>query len=545
MFPYLAAFWLLRTTKFVLFYLYLWQLKEYHLGRFFDHFRTEKGKGLLWNPVEFLKILILAFFFIFPYYFSSSSYGFSIFSILPWAILILFAAESLKALRDIFQKNLKLPAGTKKTVLLALILLSLEGMVIFSLLHFEKDLDFFAFWLLLLDVFTFIIVSAVVLLFQPIAVLIKYQTIRKARQKIQEHKDLLIIGITGSYGKSSTKEFLYTLLSQKPGLEGKVLKTKENQNSEAGISQCILNDLTKDHKIFIVEMGAYGKGGIKLLCNIAKPHIGILTGVNEQHQSLFGSQKTIMKTKYELIESLPENGLAVFNGSDKNCFELYKKTQKPRKLLVSLKQNGSDLWAESIISRKNFVFFKACDNTGCNGFKIYVPGSHFVQNLLSAILVAKECGMDMEEIVTASLKIRAGEKTMQVLIGQKGITVIDDSYSANPASVFSALEYLKIFHTKKIIVLPSLIELGGSSKKIHEEIGRKIGEVCDAAIVTTKDRFKEIKIGALDAGFEENSIFFSEKPKEITETIKKSLGPEDVVLLEGRVSEEIIKLLTR
>ncbi|MCH8741941.1 hypothetical protein IH779_03515, partial [Patescibacteria group bacterium] len=315
MFSYLAIFWFIRTTKFVLFYLYLWQLKEYHLGRFLDHFRTEKGRRLLWNPVDLLKIIFLIYFFAFPFFFASSLYLFSIYSLLPSAILILYFAESIKAIRDLFRKKLKLPTLTKKTVFLALCLFLSEVLFLFILVNFERDLDFFAFWLLTTDVFTPFLASVIILIFQPLAVFIKNQTIKKAKEKMKNTKNLLIIGITGSYGKSSTKEFLYTILSEK----FKTLRTKANQNSEAGISQCILNDLKPEHEIFIVEMGAYGKGGIKLLCDIVKPKMGMLTGINEQHLSLFGSQENIKKTKYELIESLPKNGLAVFNGDSQQC----------------------------------------------------------------------------------------------------------------------------------------------------------------------------------------------------------------------------------
>jgi len=541
MFSYLAIFWFIRTTKFVLFYLYLWQLKEYHLGRFLDHFRTEKGRRLLWNPVDLLKIIFLIYFFAFPFFFSSSLYLFSIYSLLPSAILILYFTESIKAIRDIFQKKLKLPTLTKKTVFLALSLFLSEVLFLFILFNFERDLDFFAFWLLTADVFTPLLTSVIILTFQPLAVLIKNLAIQRAKKKINNAKNLFVIGITGSYGKSSTKEFLYTILSEK----FKVLKTQANQNSEAGISQCILNDLNKNHEIFIVEMGAYGRGGIKLLCDITKPKMGILTGINEQHLSLFGSQENIVKTKYELIESLPEEGLAIFNGDNPHCLNLYQKTKKPKRLYHSLKKNSleADLWAENIILRKDFVFFKVYDREGSANFRAYVSGAHFIPNLLGAILVAKELGMSFQEISQACLKIKPMQKTMEILKGKNELTIIDDSYSANPHSVLSALEYLKIYPKERMIILPCLIELGKASKEIHRKIGEEIGKVCDAIIITTKERFEEIKEGALKTGLEKESILFSEDPEQISEIIEKFFNPGDVVLLEGRVPDKLISLL--
>lgn len=541
MFSYLAIFWLIRTTKFVLFYLYLWQLKEYHLGRFLDHFRTEKGKRLIFNELNLLKVIFLIFFLSFFYFFFLSSPLFTLYALFPSILLIVYFVESLKIVKDFLQKKLKFPVLTKKTAFLGLVLLLSEVLIVFTLLNFEADLNFFAFWFLTADIFAPALISAVVLILQPLAVLLRNQTIRRAKKKREGFKDLLVVGITGSYGKSSTKEFLYTILSQRLN----VLKTKENQNSEAGIAQCILNDLNKEHGIFIVEMGAYGRGGIKLLCDIAKPKIGILTGINEQHLALFGSQKNIIKTKYELIESLPENGLAIFNGDDQHCLELYHLTRKLKRLCLSLKRNDlkADLRAENIIIRRDFIFFKICDSSGCTNFKAYLPGAHFIPNLLAAILVAKELRMSLQEISQALLKIKPMEKTMKILKGKNELTIIDDSYSANPAGVLSALEYLKIYSTKKIIVLPCLIELGAVSKEVHRKIGEKVGRICDAVIVTTKERFEEIKTGALKTGLKSENILFSEDPKRISEIIKKFFGPGDVVLLEGRVPDKLISLL--
>ena len=146
---------------------------------------------------------------------------------------------------------------------------------------------------------TIILIPLLILSFQIPSALWRKNLINKAKQKRLKFKNLLVIGITGSYGKTSTKEFLATILSEKY----KVLKTKEHQNSEVGVSQCILNDLKPEHEIFVCEMAAYNRGGIKLLCDIVKPKIGILTGINEQHMATFGSQENIIKTKYELIES--------------------------------------------------------------------------------------------------------------------------------------------------------------------------------------------------------------------------------------------------
>jgi len=525
-FVLLSFFWFVRETKSILFWLYLWQLKEYHIGRFLDHFRTSKGKELLFNKILFLKIF-LVFLFLFLAFLPAFPQGIPpgrldtfidillIFSIS--ALLILYFFESVKAFKDFFQRKLKKPIWTKKTVFLTLIALMVELLLFSAVISGRLDIGA----LLVFDIFTPLIVSAIVLIFQPIAVFGRNQIIRKAKEKREEFKNLLVIGITGSYGKTSTKEFLDTILSEK----FRVLKTKEHQNSEVGVSLCILNDLKPEHEIFICEMGAYNRGGIKLLSDIAKPKIGILTGINEQHLATFGSQENIIKTKYELIENLPEDGIAFFNAQNNYCLELYEKTKLKKKLY---------------------------------GQEAKFPGE---ENILGAMAVAKELGMTEEEVSRVVKKIENKFGGIQLKKGVNGLNIIDATYSANPAGVIAHLEYLKTFSGKKVIIMPCLIELGQASKEVHKRIGKKIGEICDLAIITTKERFKEIrtsalrlenldsslrselKEGTMEKRIKEENILFLENPKEIFGKIKIFCHFNDIVLLESRVPRQLIKQL--
>ncbi|OGZ18375.1 MAG: hypothetical protein A2Z68_02280, partial [Candidatus Nealsonbacteria bacterium RBG_13_38_11] len=444
MFYLLSSLWLVRTTKAILFWFYLWQLKEYHIGRFLDHFNTEKGKNLLFSKLNVFKIFLLILFPFYPV-------------LVFFLILFIYIFESFKVALDILKRRLRRPVLTKKTVFLILMGLLVEGLIVFFVFSNIFNIRLFAFWLLVFDVLLPIIASLIVLLFQPFAVLLRNRIIQKAKEKRKKFADLLVIGITGSYGKTSTKEFLADILS----LKYKVLKTKEHQNSEVGISQCILNDLKEEHEIFVCEMGAYNRGGIRLLCDIAMPKIGILTGINEQHMATFGSQENIIKGKYELIESLPEDGVAFFNAKNKYCLELYDKT-----------------------SIKKFLYGQEAKFAG-------------EENILGAVAVARELGVPEDEIFRFVGKV---DKVpgVQIKKGINGLTVIDSTYSANPDGVMANLEYLKSFSGKKVIVMPCLIELGKASKDVHRRIGRKISEVCDLAIITTKDRLKEIKEGAGD-----------------------------------------------
>jgi len=482
-FSIFGFFWFARSTKSILFWLYLWQLKEYHTGRFLDHFLTAKGKGLLLNKLLLLKLILLAGFFFYP-------------DISFFLLLLVYFLESVKALTDVLYRKLKRPVFTKKTVLLVSVALVLEVAFILAIFNYAPSFLFFILGLLIFDILLPAIASIIVLLLQPLAVFGRNRIINKAKVKREKFKGLRVIGITGSYGKTSTKEILYAILSEK----FKVLKTKEHQNSEIGISQCILNELGPGHQIFICEMGAYNRGGIKLLCDIAKPEIGILTGINEQHMATFGSQENIISAKYELIESLPKQGIAFFNGRNKYCRELYQKT-----------------------GIKKILY----------GENVQLAGT---ENIEGAKAVARELGMSQEEI-DQTVDPHFQQAGIQVKEGVNGLKIIDATYSANPDSVMAHLEYSKTLPGKKIIVMPCLIELGKASKEVHLRIGKKIGEVCDLAIITTKDRFKEIKEGAGE------KVIFMEDPDKILEKVKSFIKERDVVLLESRLPQKLINLL--
>ena len=497
LFSLLSFFWFIRETKAILFWIYLWQLKEYHIGRFIDHFQTEKGKRILFNKLSFLKIILIVLLFI------------SYLEFKPWPkyevwlffLLILYFLESAKGFFDFFQKKLLKPIFTFKTIFL--IFFCFIFLIFSFLLNFKKTPHFLIF-LISFDILSPGIFSGILLFFQPASAIYRWIIIKKAKRKREKFKNLLVIGITGSYGKTSTKEFLAEILSKK----FKVLKTSEHQNSEIGISQCILNDLKPKHEIFIVEMGAYNRGGIKLLCDIVKPKIGILTGINEQHMATFGSLENIIRTKYELIESLPKDGIAFFNAKNEYCFKLYQKTKIRKKLY---------------------------------GQEATFPGE---ENILGSIAVAKETGMTEEEISRVSQRIKNKFPGIEVKKGINELNIIDATYSANPDGVVAHLEYLRRLKGKKIIVMPCLIELGPASKEVHKRIGRKIGQVCDSAIITTKEHFKEIKEGAIETGMPEEKILFLENPKKIFERIKNFCKAGDAILLEGRVPKELIKLFS-
>ena len=230
---------------------------------------------------------------------------------------------------------------------------------------------------------------------------------------------------------------------------------------------------------------------------MVKPKIGVLTGINQQHLALFGSQENIIMAKYELIESLSQNGMAFFNAKNKYCLELYEKTKIKKELY---------------------------------GKEAKLAGE---ENILGATAVARYLGMTEGEIAESLKKINNRIGGVSLKKGVNGLNIIDATYSANPDGVMAHLEYLKSLPGKKVIVMSCLIELGSTAGDIHKQIGKKIAEVCDLAIITSDDYLKEVKE---ETG---GKAIYMNEPKDIFEKIKNFCGEGDIILLEGRVSHSM------
>ncbi len=349
-----------------------------------------------------------------------------------------------------------------------------------------------------------VLASAVVTIFKIPTFLAKQLIYILAARKIRAFSHLVVVGVTGSYGKSSTKEFLAYILSRK----FRVVKTPGNTNTEIGVAWYALRRVKADTEVFIAEVGAYRRGEIATVCRIIHPRIGLLTGISEQHAALFGSVENIKKAKFELIESLPADGFAAFNGENEDCVKL-----------------ASGWKGKRVLYRRD------------PSVKPDFP-PHYQLNLSGAIAVARYLGMTDEEVREGVESIRLGQRMMRSFTGRGGALVIDDTYSANPDGVRVALEHLaRQLQQRKIIVMPCLIELGATASEAHKKIGEQVGRICDYAVITTGDYFREIQEHA-----GEKAILAS-SPGQVVEFLKDKMNPESAVLLEGRLSPRVIEFV--
>ncbi len=372
----------------------------------------------------------------------------------------------------------------------------------------------------------------------PIEQVINGYYLRDARKQLKKLQPK-IIGITGSYGKTSTKYILHQILSQKY----KTLMTPDSYNTPMGICKVIRGDLLPDHEFFIVEMGAYKRGDIRELCRLAPPEIGILTAVGPQHLERFKSIENTARAKYELIEALPSDGLAVINADNEICAELANKTDRVQVVQYGVDTNPSKeitnkLWAHNITQSDRGLSFTVVDkDEGTVEITTRLLGKHNVSNILAAIGVSLHCGMTLNEIRDAFNALEPVPHRLQLIKGDAGVTVIDDSFNSNPEGAKAALEVLTDFignkEGKKVLVTPGMIELGELEYEENKRLGMEASRVCDLIILVGPSRTAPILDGLKTAKYPEQQISVVNNLDEVQQQLTKHVKPGDVVLFEN------------
>ncbi len=372
-----------------------------------------------------------------------------------------------------------------------------------------------------------LLVALAGLLALPIERLIFHLYFKDAEKKLLENPRLIRIGITGSYGKTSTKFILAEILGQKYN----VLATPASFNTPMGVTRIIRERLTPSHQIFIGEMGARHVGEIKELSRLVHPTIGILTAVGPQHLDTFKTLERIEKTKYELIDALPQDGLGVFLHDDAIVTKLYDKTQKP-KLLVG--KENADAWATDVsVSPQGSHFtlhLKGWEPFACTTALL---GEHNIRNILMASAVAKHLGLNKEQISRGIAQLKPIEHRLQLLKTAGGVAVIDDAFNTNPRSSKEALKVLSSFPGRRMIVTPGMVELGAEEAKYNEEFGQAMASAVDVAVLVGRHHTEPIKKGLTEAGFPAESIHTVANLDEAIRTVNGILRPGDVVMYEN------------
>ena len=361
---------------------------------------------------------------------------------------------------------------------------------------------------------------------KPLELSINQYYTNDAKKMLRACPDLKIIGITGSYGKTSVKYYLTTLLRSKYN----VLMTPESYNTPMGVVKTIRGSLKATDEIFVCEMGAKWVGDIKELCDIVHPHHGIITSIGPQHLESFKTLEAIKGTKFELADSLPEGGMLFLNGDDENI-DSYKGDRKH----ISYSLDNGDYSAFDIaVSERGTTFKVKAPDGETQEFSTKLIGRHNVLNIVGAIAVSHKMGIALKDLRSAVRKLEGVPHRLQ--LSDKGnMTIIDDAYNSNPSGTKAALEALSLFSGFKILVTPGMVELGSKQDELNREFGQNAADVCDYVVLVGEKQAVPIKAGLLDKNYDESKIYVASNINDalIHVYALNSQGKKKIVLLEN------------
>ena len=336
---------------------------------------------------------------------------------------------------------------------------------------------------------------------KPIESSVRKHYINDAKRLLLENRNLKIIGITGSYGKTSVKYYLTELLSTNYN----VLMTPENFNTPMGVVRTVREHLSPLHEIFVCEMGAKRRGEIKELCDLVHPQNGVITAVGPQHLETFGSQEKVRKTKFELARALPKDGKVYLNA---DSHELMKEENKGNAVFYSLEGKG-DYNGENIRTGENGTTFTLVHGEERVEFSTPLIGRHNVLNIVGAIAIAHDFGISYDDLKGAVRRLQCVPHRLQLIDNGRAL-IIDDAYNSNPAGAKAALETLSFFEGYRILVTPGMVELGAQMAERNKEFGKQAVGCCDYAVLVGKRQAPPILEGLLEGGFPKEKIFVAE-----------------------------------
>ena len=352
---------------------------------------------------------------------------------------------------------------------------------------------------------------------------------RQALKKLKSMSNMDVIGITGSYGKTSSKNILSDILN----IKYNAFPTPKNFNTTYGMINAINNYLDKFNDLFIAEMGAFKCGEIKEICDLLHPKYGILTRIGTAHLESFGSSENIQKGKFELIESLPSDGVGILNGDDEYQLN-YKLKNKVKIIWIGIDNKNVDVYADNIkLSNTGTTFdvhFKG-DKKKYH-FETKLLGKANIYNILAGIALGDYLKISKEDLIRGVKKVNSIEHRLE-LKKMGNINIIDDAYNSNTVGSKMALDVLNLCPGKKIIVTPGMIELGSEQYNLNFEFGRAIAKVCDEVILIGKEQTKPIYDGLLKEKYDIKHVHILNDVKKAFPLINSLSEGETYALLEN------------
>ncbi len=375
-------------------------------------------------------------------------------------------------------------------------------------------------------------ISFALILLMPVEALINRWYIDDARRILRSMPNLKVVGITGSYGKTSTKHYLYRILSERFN----VVMTPGSFNTTLGVVRTIREHLKPYTEVFIVEMGAKQSGDIAEICDLVHPSIGIITAVGEQHLESFKTIENVQKTKFELVDALPPDGVAILN----NDFEYVAErpvTNVARVIRYSSREGQKAKYHITDIrhNRGGTTFaIGGPDDRKSTPYTTKLAGSHNLSNILASCLAGGSLGMTGDEMRYAVGRIEQVEHRLDIKHTPGGITIIDDAFNSNPHGAAMALDVLSDFtEGRRIVVTPGMIELGAKQEHYNREFGHQMAAACDYAIVVGEYNREAILTGLTEGGFDAACVYTARDFADASAKVREIARCGDTILYEN------------
>ena len=358
--------------------------------------------------------------------------------------------------------------------------------------------------------------------------------------------DIPVIGVTGSVGKTTTRDMIYSVVSNKFN----TLKNEKNLNNQFGVPLTLFN-LNREHECAVIEMGMCGFGEIEYLVDIVRPKIGVISNIGMSHIELLGSQEGIFKAKMEIATYFDESSTLVVNGDDKFLSKVYKEYMESDKkgyTVYSFGKNKNNtvclLDSKNIGDEKTIFSVKIEGMEGIVELAIPTVGEHNLYNAMSAIIVGRVMGMEMDEIREGLMNF-VPTKDRQDVIKTDKYTIINDVYNASPDSMIASMKVLNLYDTRKVAIFGDCLEMGSFAEEGHRKVGAQTLDKVDV-IITTGEAARFIGTEAKERGFDLSNVYHFETKEELINSLDEILQNNDSILVKasrGMKFEDIVKYL--
>lgn len=504
---------LFYSVKRGLYHLHMFQLNSYRYERYLRFIRNNMGRIIPFSGWVFIVLIIVL----------SMLAGLSEKSGIILCLMI--ALYLLRSYPLYFTKQkIKKPLAYTTRVKRILVVMT----IIYILLALFSWLYIGVLGIVLLSLSTPVVMILGNLFLWPYEKYLKVYYYNDAKSILKQDKELKVIGITGSYGKTSTKFMIEKILGQ----QFTTLVTPHSYNTTLGVVITVRKWLNRSHEVFVAEMGAKQNGDIKEICDLVKPTYGVITAVGPQHLESFGSIDNIIDTKFELAVAVQKVGKCFVNGDVDNIQEGMKRYPKVDYVTYGL-QSGNDVIISNIEQSPSGSSFDITIDNRTERYHTRLFGQHNILNITGAIALGKELGMSYERISTGVKELKPVTHRLE-LKAQGNYYILDDAFNSNPIGAKYALDVLESFKTgKKIIMTPGMIELGTMDHELHVVFGQQIAKVCDHVVLIGHKKTRSIVEGLQSVGFSKEKIVVLNNVYEGFRYLSTITSKGDVVLIEN------------